>query len=253
MKEYWDAYARAFDAIYSHKKNRVGVWLDRVFRKDMYERFEFALRGAKPIKGRTFLDVGCGSGVYVRALAEGGAARIVGLDFSPEMLAIAKANVAAGFSLRDAPQEKTQAEACGYIEEAHVGRHEAAPRDVAAGFSLRPAVEFVCADFMEYGPAETFDVVLSMGFLDYVADPLPILKKMRALAKDKVLLSFPRSRTWRAAVRNLRMRLRPGRKLRGCRVYFYSEARIARLMREAGFKDYRKGRIGQLSCVEGVC
>jgi SAM-dependent methyltransferase len=214
-REYWDAYARAFDTIYSHKKNRIGAWLDRMLRKDMYERFEFALAGAEPIKGRTFLDIGCGSGVYVKALAERGAARVVGLDFSPEMFALAKENI-------------------------------------AAGAGLRRAVKFVCADFMEYEPSETFDVVLGMGFMDYVADPPPVLKKMRALAKDKVLLSFPRAGTWRAAARNLRMKLRPGRKLRGCQVYFYSEARIARLMREAGFKDFRRGRVGQLCYVDGL-
>ncbi|MEZ5418160.1 MAG: methyltransferase domain-containing protein [Vicinamibacterales bacterium] len=39
------------------------------------------------LRGRRVLDAGCGTGRYLEALADRGAARLVGLDASPEMLA----------------------------------------------------------------------------------------------------------------------------------------------------------------------
>jgi SAM-dependent methyltransferase len=42
------------------------------------------------VKGSECLDVACGSGRYLRVLAEAGAARAVGLDAVPEMLAAAR-------------------------------------------------------------------------------------------------------------------------------------------------------------------
>lgn len=47
-----------------------------------------ALLAALPgVAGATVLDAGCGTGRYLAALAERGASRLVGVDFSPEMLA----------------------------------------------------------------------------------------------------------------------------------------------------------------------
>ena len=41
------------------------------------------------VTGRAVLDIGCGGGIYSRALAEMGAAHVTGVDFSQEMLAAA--------------------------------------------------------------------------------------------------------------------------------------------------------------------
>jgi malonyl-CoA O-methyltransferase len=47
-----------------------------------------------PLAGRRALDVGCGTGRHTAALLEAGAAEIVALDFTPEMLARARAKLA---------------------------------------------------------------------------------------------------------------------------------------------------------------
>jgi len=53
-----------------------------------------ALIGAENIRGRTFLDVGCGSGLFSIAAAQCGAARVVAFDISAKAIAVSRANLA---------------------------------------------------------------------------------------------------------------------------------------------------------------
>lgn len=64
-------------------------------------RFTYALRIADPswramlseivsVKGKSVVDIGCGGGIYARALADMGAANVTGMDFSEEMLKTAR-------------------------------------------------------------------------------------------------------------------------------------------------------------------
>lgn len=48
------------------------------------------LRLVPPLDGATVVDVGCGQGLATRALADAGAARVVGVDSSAEMLRLAR-------------------------------------------------------------------------------------------------------------------------------------------------------------------
>ena len=205
QKSYWDGYAQKFDAIYSHRKSRLGNILDKIFRRDMYQRFAFSMRESEPVASRTFLDVGCGTGWYSLELAKRGARKVVGIDLSARMLKIA----------RERLEEK----------------------DV---------VDFLEADFMEYEPGVAFNVVIAIGLMDYLEDPFPALKKMRAWTKDKCILSLPRAGTARTMVRKARL------KLKGCPVYFYSPEKVDRLLKETGFKDYKMEIIGQLYCVSAI-
>jgi ubiquinone/menaquinone biosynthesis C-methylase UbiE len=161
-----------------------------------------------PAAGRTFLDVGCGSGVYCLELARRGAARVTGLDIADAMLDLCRA--------------------------------------AAAGEGLDTRCDFVRADLMQLNPAAPFDVTLGIGLFDYVADPLPLLRKMREVTRDRVILSFPRLNTWRAPVRWLRL------SLRGCEVHFYTERRIRRLLAGAGLQVQRFEQVGKLYCVVAV-
>ena len=69
---FWDHESQAFDAIYSHRKTALANLLDQVFRRDMYDRFRFAMDHSQPIANRTVLDLGCGSGRYAFAFAKAG-------------------------------------------------------------------------------------------------------------------------------------------------------------------------------------
>jgi SAM-dependent methyltransferase len=62
--------------------------------------FELLVRSGD-LRGRRVLDVGCGTGTLATWLAEHAAARVWGVDMSPEMLAVARKKVPAGVGLKE--------------------------------------------------------------------------------------------------------------------------------------------------------
>ena len=169
QSRYWDEHLGDFDAIYSHHKGRVSVLLDVLFRWDMYGRFDYTMRNAEPLAGRTVLDVGCGTGRYALDFARRNARHVVGLDISEQMIRTCEARA-----------------------------HEARMSDRCS---------LVHTDLLAYRPDRTFDVSIGIGLFDYIRDPLPVLKKMRECTQDRAIASFPRRWTWRAPVRKVRLGL----------------------------------------------
>jgi hypothetical protein len=102
---------------------------------------------------------------------------------------------------------------------------------------------FVKSDLLAYQPPATFDVCIGIGLFDYIAEPLPVLSKMREVITDRAIISLPLQWTWRAPIRKVRL------SLRGCDVYFYSIARMTQLLQRAGFRRHEVQRVGQLYCV----
>jgi 2-polyprenyl-3-methyl-5-hydroxy-6-metoxy-1,4-benzoquinol methylase len=141
-----------------------------MFRKAIFVRYEIAMRESQPAAERSFLDIGCGSGVYSVELAKRGAARVLGIDFSEPMLAIA----------RDSAKASGVAERTEFIRD-----------------------EFLAHDF----GSERFDVSIAMGVFDYLEDPEPFLRKMVSVTRGKVLASFPRFSLVRGNARRLRYRM----------------------------------------------
>ncbi len=82
QRSYWNNEADAFQRIYTHRKSKLSNVLDSIFRRDMYDRYAFTIKNCEPIQNRTFLDVGCGNGLYSIELAKRGAAKVVGIDIS---------------------------------------------------------------------------------------------------------------------------------------------------------------------------
>jgi cyclopropane fatty-acyl-phospholipid synthase-like methyltransferase len=167
QRNFWNSEADAFERIYSHEKSKLSTMLDQVFRKDMYERYVFTIKNCEPVKGRAFLDVGCGNGMYSIELGKKGASRVVGIDISPVML----------------------------------GRCEESARKEG----LQDRVKFLQTDLLEYQPDSNFDVSFGIGLFDYISDSLPVLKRMREVTTDKAIMAFPRLMTWRAPVRKVRL------------------------------------------------
>lgn len=205
QRNYWNSEVNAFHSIYSHQKSKMSTYLDKVFRKDMYDRFVFTIENCAPFERRSFLDVGCGSGIYSLELARRGAASVTGLDIAENMLEICR---------RSAEQERVD-DRCRFLH----------------------------TDLLEYRADSQFDVSIGIGLFDYISDPLPVLKKMRQVTTDKAIMSFPRLYTWRAPVRKARL------SLKGCPVFFYTKARLGRLLKEAGFESYETTKVGKLHCV----
>ena len=159
QRSFWNSEADAFERIYSHEKSKLSTALDRFFRKDMYERFAFTIANCKPIEGRRFLDVGCGNGLYSVELGKKGAARVVGLDISPVMIGRCR--------------QSAQREALG------------------------DCLSFIQTDLLEYEPDSSFDVSYGIGLFDYISEPLPVVRKMREVTREKAATSPLRTSTKR--------------------------------------------------------
>jgi 2-polyprenyl-3-methyl-5-hydroxy-6-metoxy-1,4-benzoquinol methylase len=170
QREYWNNEADAFSRIYSHRKSKLSNMLDSVFRKDMYDRYVFTIKNCEPIQGRTFLDVGCGNGLYSLELARKGAKKVVGIDIAEVMIGLCK----------DAAEKEHLDDRCLFEQ----------------------------TDLLEYEGKSKFDVSFGIGLFDYISDPLPVLKKMRELSTDKAIMAFPRFWTWRAPIRKVRLNSR---------------------------------------------
>jgi ubiquinone/menaquinone biosynthesis C-methylase UbiE len=137
---FFDQYAGDFSAIYGNDHTPVNAVVNKLFRKSMMLRYERSLAGCEPIQGKTVIDIGCGPGHYGVALAQRGAARVLGVDFAPGMIDIAK----------------KRAERAGVTDRC----------------------TFTLGDFLEVTGEEQFDYAIVMGFMDYIEDPLALMKKV---------------------------------------------------------------------------
>lgn len=203
--DYWDEHTDEFDAIYSHEKSGFSNLLDAIFRKDMYQRFQFTLDRSQPISGRSFLDAGCGPGYYSLELARRGAKSVTGIDYSDKMIQMANQRL---------------------VKE-----------------NLQDNCRFQVKDILDFDSESKFDISIAMGLFDYIEDPVPALKRMKALTTDRMILSFPRLYTWRAPVRKVRL------KTKKLPVFFYSRKRLKAIFGSAGFKRYERETVGKLHCV----
>ena len=161
--------AESFDAIYRLERSPFWRWVNTTFRKAVFERYNITFEQAGDVTGKKILDVGCGSGVYSVDFARRGARRVVGVDFSGNMLKLA--------------------------------RQEAAQRGVA------DKCEFIQADFRELEPDERFAISVAMGVFDYIPDQVSFLRKMVALTTEKVIVAFPGHSLIREPARRLRYKL----------------------------------------------
>ncbi len=152
--QFFDSYAREFDAIFTNQGSIFHRVINDVLRKSTKLRYHRTLQACQPIVGKTVIDIGCGPGHYAVVLAKNGARKVLGIDVSPAMIALAKANV------KTAGVEK--------------------------------CCEFVAADFASYPTADTFDYAIAQGFMDYVANPKEIIKRILSITKNKAFFSFPK-------------------------------------------------------------
>lgn len=169
VREYFDKKSEDFDSIYSGNKNFIGRYLDKKLRWDMEERLQKTIRECQNILNKTIIDIGCGSGRFIEALQVKSPKLLVGIDYAPNMISIAK--------------KRTESK---------------------KSFS-NPIL--IIGDFKQLHFKSVFDIVLGIGLFDYVEEPLPILVKMRGITKEKIITTFPRKGTFRAFIRRIRLRL----------------------------------------------
>ena len=169
---FFGGYAEQFDEIYALQRQR-GIlgWLNRRLRASMLLRYERTFDALRPLEGRSVLDIGCGSGRYVGTSLARGAARVVGIDLSEEMLELARRAISR--------------------TEAFVGK-----------------ANFVCDDFLTHTFDERYDYGIVMGVMDYIEDAAEFVGKLSQVIRGKAALSFPVAESIWALQRKIRYRLR---------------------------------------------
>jgi len=167
---FFDDYAADFDSIYGNDNRALERVANRLFRRAMVVRYEKTLAGCQPIEGRTVIDIGCGPGHYSIALARAGAAKVIGLDFAPGMLKIA--------------------------------------REHAAAHGVADRCTFALDDFLTYPVSEKFDYAIVMGFMDYIRDPRVVIDRVLEITRGRSFFSFPKAGGFLAWQRKMRYRNR---------------------------------------------
>lgn len=195
VQKHFDLIPKQWDAFYSHE-NRFMNLINRLLRKGLYERYRLTFENCGDLSGASVLDIGCGTGRYSIECAKRGASRIVGIDFAPSMIEFS--------------------------------------RKIARQMNVADKCEFICGDFPTYTFDETFDVVLALGFFDYIKNPELIFKKVAQLNPGKFLASFPKFTPIWGIQRFIRYHY-----FKKCPIYNYSLTQLEHLYQEAPFKHYR--------------
>ncbi len=181
---FFDSYAQDFDAIYGTKHSLFNAAANNLFRSSMRLRYLKTLEGCSPVAGRTILDVGCGPGHFSVALAKGGADSVLGIDFAEGML---------NLSRKSADQAGV----------AHKCRFEQ-------------------ANFLERKFDMKFDYTILMGLMDYMEDPLLVIRKALAVTNKRAFFSFPLDGGFLAWQRKLRYKSR-------CDLFMYTQIKVLEL------------------------
>jgi tRNA (mo5U34)-methyltransferase len=145
------------------------------------------------LRGRTVLDIGAWDGFYAFAAERAGAARVVALDYQAwiaEALAFARLW---GDVVAATPPGRVPPEALGVLRASDIWDPVGLPG--RAGFDLAhrtlgSAVEPVLCDFAEddLAPLGTFDVVLFLGVLYHLRDPLGALRRLHSVTGDVAVI-----------------------------------------------------------------
>lgn len=189
---FFDSYARDFAAIYGTENTPWNRLINHMFRKSIRLRFEKTMAGCVPTAGKTALDVGCGPGHYAVALAQRGAAGVTGIDLAPAMIELA--------------------------------------RRKAADAGVSDSCNFIIGDYLTHNFDRTFDYVILMGFMDYIADADTAISRALSLTTNKAFFSFPAAKGLLARQRRFRYRTK-------CPLYLYSREQLQKLFNSIPTKE----------------
>jgi len=205
-------------------------------------------RGLPPLAGRSVLDIGAWDGFYSFLSERRGAARVVALDHYAWCVDF------------DARLEYWRAcEAVGELPDyrrdvTDFFRPDATPG--RRGFDLArevlgSGVEPVVGDFMEIGPDDIgqFDVVLFLGVLYHVREPLSALEQIRAFTREVAVVETEAVRILGLESARL-IEFHPGGELRHDHTNWFvpTETALHALCRAAGFRHVET-RIGPPSAL----
>lgn len=166
--------------------------VQKVLRPTLFNRREGAARLVRTKTSPRVLDIGCGSGRVAERLLESGAGSYVGVDFSEPMIALASERLA----------------------------------------RFGDKVTLLTGDFLGTEIEGPFDVVIAVGFWDYIAEPDALVRKMFSLTAEGGVTygSFPRWTWSKGPFRYVRYEV-----VNHCPIFNYTERELQFLFRAAGF------------------
>jgi SAM-dependent methyltransferase len=175
--------------------------LQRLLRPGLFNRRELAVEVVGEYEAPSVLDVGGGSGRVGEFVLEAGASRYVDIDLSDTMLDLA--------------------------------------RERLARFDEK--VELVQGDFLTTPIEGRFDVVLGLGYFDYIDDAEAHVRRMAELCSGSVVASFPRWTWTKGPIRKVRYEV-----INRCPIFDYDEAELRRLFDGFSALELRRGPSGFL-------
>ena len=164
--------------------------VQRTLRPGLHRRKDLALAVVRSYREPSVLDVGCGSGRIGEGALEAGASSYVGVDFSAPMLDLARRRL--------------------------------------VRFGDR--VTLVEGDFIDAPLEGPFDVVLALGFFDYIPDPHLFVRRMYKLCSGEVVASFPKWSWVKGPVRKIRYEV-----VNDCPIFNYTERELRLMFGAGGF------------------
>lgn len=167
--------------------------VNKVFTKGANESIQLTLQECKNIKGKRILDINCGAGYLAVQLAKLGA-YVVGIDQSQKMIEAAKLTA-----------EKED---------------------------LQYKCAFMKGDFRSLPIDGKFDISVALRFFDSIKNPTFNIKKMRAVTKEKCIMSFSAKFDFQTPLRMIWLRSR------NTPSHFYTKKELKRLF-EPHFSHYR--------------
>jgi SAM-dependent methyltransferase len=177
--------------------------LQRMLRPGLFNRRELALEVARRYDAPRVLDVGGGSGRIGEPILEQGASHYVDVDLSSTMLDLARERLA----------------------------------------RFGDKVELIQGDFLTTDLGGPFDVVVALGYFDYIRDAAAHTRRIGELCSGSAVASFP-AWTWtKGPIRKLRYEV-----INNCPIFDYTPEGVRRMFTDAGFQkvDVRPGKSGFL-------
>lgn len=196
VRDHFHADATRFDAIYKKEKNAFASFVDNRWRGVVQKRLVVNVEKLEPLSGKSVMDVGCGSGRFCFEYAKHGATRVLGVDFASGMIDIAN--------------------------------------ELAQDFGVQDQCEFRVGTFPQiiHDSDLPFDASTANGFFDYVAEPIPIIVKMREMTHGTMIMSFPKAIEFRIPLRRIRFWLK------GTPLFLYRKKQLEGILEKAAVKDY---------------
>ena len=169
----------------------------------MFNRREFALDVARDYDAPRVLDVGGGSARIGELMLEQGASRYIDVDLSDSMLDLARQRLE----------------------------------------RFDDKVVLIQGDFLREAIPGSFEVVLALGYFDYIQDAPAHVRRMRELIAPggSVVASFPRWTWTKGPIRKLRYEV-----INNCPIFDYTRDGLMQLFADFANVEIRPGRSGFL-------